>query len=138
VIHRLTIRAFVAATEDEERVRKAMALFVPEDSISTTCVTGYYGNKITILEAEMDKKKGLPFFKIIKEQLPQPEMDRLKVEIEKRVDDNCRFYLRFDKQAAYMGEVHLMESGDTIDVCAHIESYPAKPAKAAKIIGELL
>lgn len=138
MIHRLIFRAFVAATEDEDRVRKALSLFVPLESISRSSATGHYGNRILILEATLKEKEGLTFFELLKKGLPEPQLRRLQKEIQERIDDHCRFYLRLDKQAAYQGKVQLSESGDAIDLCAHIESYPAKPDKAAKIARELL
>jgi len=43
------------------------------------------------------------------------------------VDDNCSFFLTFDKQAAFEGDVR---RGDGITLRAKVEAYPAKREKA--------
>jgi len=63
VIDRVSFRAFVAATEDEGRVREALGIFVPLDRISSTTAQGHFGNEIKILEASLRKKDALAFFK---------------------------------------------------------------------------
>jgi RNA binding exosome subunit len=138
LIHRVTFRAFVASTEDDGKVREALSLFVPEESVSETRVVGHHGNEILILCATLKKKEGLKFFDRLRETLPEREMARLRREADRRVDDECNLHFRLDKQAAYKGEFHLTDSGDAISVSAHLESYPARREKAAKVAGDLL
>jgi len=138
LIHRVTFRAFVASTEEAERVREALSLFVLNESISSTKAKGHYGNRIEILDATLNKKEGLAFFKKLKEEIPKLEMDRLCKELPKRVDEECQLHFRLDKQAAYKGESHLTDFGDSIHVCTRIESYPARREKAMKIAEALL
>jgi RNA binding exosome subunit len=138
VIHRISFRAFVAATEAEDRVRDALSIFVPLDGITSTAAEGHFGNRIKILEATLEKKDGLAFFRILREQLPREELQRLHRELSARVDDSCRFHLRLDKQAAYKGMVRLTDSKDSLDVTALIATYPARREEAQKILGDLL
>ncbi len=138
MIHRVSFRAFVAATEAEEHVREALSIFVPMDSISATSAEGHFGNDIKILEAALRKKEGIAFFRILREQLPREELVRLRREMASRVDESCHFHLRLDKQAAYKGMVRLTDSKDAIDTIAFIATYPAKREEAIRIVGELL
>ena len=138
MIHRVTFRAFVASTEDDGKVREALSLFVPPESISETSVAGHFGNEILILTSTLRKREGLKFFDRLREALPEGEMKRLRREADLRVDDDCNLHFRLDKQAAYQGEVRLADSGDAISVCAHLESYPARRERALKVAGELL
>jgi RNA binding exosome subunit len=138
LIHRVTFRAFVASTEDDGKVREALSLFAPPESISETCVVGHHGNEILILSSTLKKKEGLKFFDRLRETLPEGEMARLRREADQRVDDECNFHFRLDKQAAYKGEFHLTDSGDAISISAHLESYPARREKAVKVVGDLL
>jgi RNA binding exosome subunit len=138
VIVRVTFRAFVASTEDDGKVREALSLFVPEESVSETRVVGHHGNEILILSSALKKKEGLKFFNYLREVLPEGEMARLRREVDLRVDDECNLHFRLDKQAAYQGEAHLTDSGDAILVSAHLESYPARREKALKVAGDLL
>jgi len=138
LIHRVTFRAFVASTEDDGKVREALSLFVPKESISKTSVFGHHGNEIQILTASLEKRAGLKFFDFLRERLSEREMVRLRREAEERIDDGCNLHLRLDKQAAYRGGVRLADSGDAISVRAHLESYPAKRERAVKVAGDLL
>ena len=138
MLHRITFRAFVAATEAEERVYKALSIFVPLDSIISTAAVGHFGNDIKILEATLKKKDGLIFFRILREQLPREDLLRIRREISIRTDDSRHFHLRLDKQAAYKGLVRLTDSKDAIDVTASIATYPANREEAMRIAGELL
>ncbi|MGC9515264.1 RNA-binding domain-containing protein [Methanocrinis sp.] len=138
MIHRVTFRAFVASTEDDGKVREALSLFVPPESVSKTGVVGHFGNEILILTSTLKKREGLKFFDRLREGLPEGEMKRLRREVELRVDDDCNLHFRLDKQAARRGEVRLSDSGDAISVCAHLESYPARRERALKVAGDLL
>jgi RNA binding exosome subunit len=138
VIHRVSFRTFVAATEDEERVEESLCIFVPLDSISVTSATGHYGNPIKILDASLKKKGGLAFFRILHERLPKEDLIRLHRELPERVDESNRLHFRLDKQAAFKGKVCLTDSRDAIVVTAQIESYPARYEEALRIAGELL
>ncbi|HOT06764.1 MAG: hypothetical protein A4E45_00850 [Methanosaeta sp. PtaB.Bin039] len=137
MIHHISFRAFVSATEDPERVKKALGIFVPLDLVLSSSAKGFYGNEIVILEATLKRKEGMGFFRILKEQLPPPDIARLKREAEARTDEDCQFHLRLDKQAAYQGRVELTDSRDAIDVCAHVATYPARPEEAVRMVKEL-
>jgi RNA-binding protein len=138
VIDRVSFRAFVAATEDEGRVREALGIFVPLNRISAASANGHFGNEILILEANLRKKESQAFFQILKEQLPAGERARLRREIPERLEGESHFHLRLDKQAAYRGMLRLTESSDALDVSALIKTYPARREEALRILSELL
>jgi RNA-binding protein len=138
VIDRVSFRAFVAATEDEGRVREALAVFVPLDSISVLTAEGHFGNEIKILEAALRKREAAAFFRILHEQLPAEEMQRLRREIPDRLEGESHFHLRLDKQAAYKGMVRLTDSKDALDTTVLVKTYPARRESALKIISELI
>ncbi len=138
MIHRVHFRAFASATEDEERVKSALAIFVPLDCIKVKTATGYYGNPITILEAELRRKEGLEFLQLLREQLTPPEISRLRREIPSRVDEDCKLHLRLDKQAAYKGLVKLADTGDAIDVTVHVATYPSSHDEAVRLLREII
>lgn len=128
----------MAATEASERVREALSIFVPLDSITATAAEGHFGNDIKILEASLKKKDGLAFLRILREQLPREELVKLRREMSARVDDECHFHMRLDKQEAYRGTVRLTDSKDAIDVTVLIATYPARREEALRVLGELL
>jgi RNA binding exosome subunit len=138
LIDKVSFRAFVAATEDEGRVREALAVFVPLDRISATAAEGHFGNEIKILEANLRKKEGQAFFQILHEQLLPDDLQRLRLEIPDRLEGDSHFHLRMDKQAAYKGLLRLTDSRDALDVSAPIKTYPSRRTEALRILSELL
>jgi RNA binding exosome subunit len=138
VIHRVSIRTFLAATEDEERVKEALGIFVPLDSIKVASAEGYYGNQIKIMDATLKKKDGLAFFRILREQIAKKDLIRLRRELPQRIDQSNQLRFRLDKQAAFQGRVCLTDDRDAIAVTALIESYPARYEDALRIAGKLL
>jgi RNA binding exosome subunit len=138
VIDKVSFRAFVAATEDVDRVREALSIFVPLDRISTSTAEGHFGNEIKILEASLKKKEGQAFFQILREQLSTDDQLRLRREMPERLEGDSHFHLRLDKQAAYKGLLRLTDSKDALDVCALVKTYPARRESALKILSELL
>lgn len=138
MIDKVSFRAFVAATEDEGRVREALSIFVPLDRISTSTAEGHFGNEIKILEASLKKKEGQAFFQILREQLSTDDQLRLHREMPERLEGDSHFHLRLDKQAAYKGLLRLTDSKDALDVCALIKTYPARRESALKILSELI
>jgi RNA binding exosome subunit len=138
VIRRISLRAFVAATEDEEKVSEALGLFAPRDGISSIKVRGHFGNEIKILEAGLNRKESREFIRILKQQLPASDLAKLRREREARLDEANQFHFRLDKQAAYLGQVCLTESKDAIDVSAAVETYPARREEALRIMENLL
>ncbi|MFQ6056451.1 MAG: RNA-binding domain-containing protein [Methanosarcinales archaeon] len=140
MIHKISLRVNAHATEDEYRVKKALELFLPQDKIiEKSVVYGHFGNPIKIFQVDLKKKTECKYFiDFIKEKLNKEDLFNLNQEIADRVDNDCNFYLRFDKQSAYKGEVKLSDSGDSIAVGVKIASYPAKRDKAIDIAKKLL
>ena len=138
MIDRVSFRAFVAATEDEVRVREALAVFVPLDRITKITAEGHFGNEILILEAALRRKEASAFFEILREQLPAEDLQKLHQEIPDRLADESHFHIRLDKQAAYKGLLRLTDSKDALDITALIKTFPARREAALKIISELI
>ncbi|PSP43677.1 hypothetical protein BRC68_05655 [Halobacteriales archaeon QH_6_64_20] len=109
-LHYVDLRAFSYATEDDKRVADALRYFLPE-------------------EAEIDRR-------VVLDRLTGLDgIDRVIDELDERVDDNCAFFLSFDKQAAYRDEVVL---GDGLTLRGKIEAYPAKKETAVANLRDLL
>lgn len=138
MIHNILIRTFAHATEDTSRVKFSLKLFLPEDcEIKTTMTKGHFGNPITVLEAKLDSKRHQLFLAILR-NLPKAELLHLKDELKRHIDDDCNFYIRFDKQAAYKGDVKLAQTDDSIVAKMKIISYPALRGNAVTFMEGLL
>ncbi|MDX1746210.1 MAG: RNA-binding domain-containing protein, partial [Halobacteriales archaeon] len=52
-----------------------------------------------------------------------PAFETILAELDQRIDEDCSFFLRLDKQAAFQDRVEL---GEGITLRAKVEAYPAK------------
>ena len=120
----IRLRAIAQATEVEERVREAFIFASGSDEIQTMATNGHFGNPMTIFEIELSKTRDMKsFLQTLKDA---GLLLHLIGEIEQRLDDNCVFHFRLDKQKAYSQELALAESKDIIDVNMKVAAYPAR------------
>ncbi len=136
-VHHISMRAIVAATESEEKVKSAMSLFLFDGKINTITSEGHFGNPILILQAHIKGKNCMRFIELLKSKLSEQELGRLKNECSQRIDDDCYFHIRFDKQAAYKGAVQLATTTDTIAAEIKIKAYPAKRELAIAVAEDI-
>ncbi|TQQ79538.1 RNA-binding protein [Halonotius roseus] len=124
--HYIDLRTFCYATEDEKRVEDALRHFLAEEfEIDRVTNTGHHGDRIVVLSARVESADGM---RVVLDRLAELDaIDRVLEELDDRVDDNCSFFLRLDKQAAFNGLVRL---GEGITLRAKVEAYPAKHEKA--------
>jgi RNA binding exosome subunit len=121
-IHSIKLRVSVHATEDEERVRKALLEAIPEELRSTIRInreeyTGHYGNPILVLTIEINNPKlAEEIFSYILKRLATTDRNLLLDSLEERVDKNGTLYFRLSKQEAYEGRLTVYEADDVIKV----------------------
>jgi len=117
----LSFRAFVHATENEDRVVLAMKLATGLDEFSRVEVDGHHGNPIVILEGDVRKKRDIRrFFSLMEGD----DIIELLNSLEDRVEEDSHFYMRLDKQEAYLGRLRLAVDEDVIQVRGAVVSYP--------------
>ncbi len=131
-IHNISFRAICAATESEEKVKKALSLFIFENEIDIINTDGHFGNPISIFTSIIRGNDCSRFIEILR-SLPEQDIKRLKIEIYDRVDDDCVLHIRFDKQAAYGGNARIATTGDTISAEIKLRTYPARREKAIAV-----
>ena len=132
-IHNISLRTIAAATEDEDRVKNALSLFLFDTEIEKEMTEGYFGNPISIFNARINGNNCDKFIELLKSKCCEKDMDQLKKELDDRIDDYCNFHIRFDKQAAYNGTVRLATTTDTISVRIKLKAYPARRDKALEV-----
>jgi RNA binding exosome subunit len=147
--HWIKIRTFVHATESRKKVEQAFRFISGNNvDITITKTEGYYGNLIEVLEATLKNKKEIEsFWRLIIAAVREEEGDSnslkdedfvipdflSEADIEKRTDDDCTFYLRLDKQAAFNRKVIPVLHDDAIIVRTKIKSYPANKNNAIEL-----
>jgi RNA-binding protein len=122
----IDIRVFAHATEDTEKVENAVRNLLPIELAETlifqkTSLTGHHGNPIILFTAQLTDKKTLPAalqkMGSNLNSLDKEELSRdLKLHLEKR-----NLYLRFDKQAAFLGKVKFTQK-DPIHFKVHFKN----------------
>jgi len=120
--HYVDLRAFSYATEDEKRVAQALHNFLPEEiELERAESEGHYGDRIVVLSARVENADDIRH--VLSRVAEVDDLDLVLDELDDRVDDNCSFFLTFDKQAAFEDRI---ERGDGITLRAKVEAYPAK------------
>ncbi|WP_253736906.1 RNA-binding protein [Halohasta salina] len=132
--HYIDLRTFCYATEDEKRVEEAIRAFLPEEfALDRMENTGHHGDRIVVLSARVENADEM---RHVLDRLAELDaIDRVLDELDERVDDNCSFFMRLDKQAAFQDEIRL---GDGITLRAKVEAYPAKHEAAVENAREAL
>jgi len=127
MITRAVFRTYCHATEEEARVRKAVRFVscVQDKDIEVTLNKGYHGNEIRILEVDLKKGQGLNRF--LSFFAENGVFGRIRDELRVRMDDEGMVFVRFDKQAAFLGNLVLDSGQDTIQVRFKVQAFPSKP-----------
>jgi len=126
--HYIDLRTFCYATEDEKRVEDALRAFLPDEfELDRMENTGHHGDRIVVLSARVETADEMRH--ILDRLAELDEIDRILDELDERVDDNCSFFLRLDKQAAFKNEIDL---GAGVTLRAKVEAYPAKHEAAVE------
>lgn len=139
-MHNLCFRAFCQATEDEEKVRRAL-LFASggkEERVHRTKCEGYHGNPIVVLDVCISTTKSI---KAVFQSLSLEDRQTMLEDLEDRIDEDCTFYFRLDKQEAFQGRMAMGEKGEGDDVIAvhgKVRSYPKSRETSLKVMGEFL
>ena len=120
-IDNISFRAFSHATENEDRVKKAVINVSKSEDLTCSKSCGYHGNPITIIETKITHARDIKDFLI---SLSEEDIKQLIDTIDLRVDDESFFYMRLDKQEAYLGNPMLNNGEDVISVKGKIKSYP--------------
>jgi hypothetical protein len=143
--HNVKIRTFVHATEDPEKVLEALETLFPEDlspkdvEFEMVETEGYFGNPILVIDAEIKRSRNVrKFLENLKNILSEEDKAFLLENLEEKVDENGTFYIRFDKQKAYLGEIKVLDGEDVIHVRIKVKSFPMKKETVVRAIGEWL
>lgn len=126
LVENLELEAFVHATEDPSRVRKALKNILPKEEraqirISEIALTGHYGNPIIIMRIVL--KESLAAERVLRHialRLREEDKHRIDRTLDLRVDENGNMYMRISKQGAYLGKMMLSNSGDVIRIKAKL------------------
>jgi len=123
VFHWVKIRMFCYATEDEEKLHGIMRNISGTDDFHAEMSDGHHGNDMVILSAEMKSNSDC---KKLFGRLGKDTVSSIIDELGKRIDEDCTFYLRLDKQAAVSERYEIAHHGDVVSITCKIVSHPAR------------
>ncbi len=143
MIDSIIFKVTIHSTEDEDKVNKSLN-FILNDLYNLKYsirreFEGYYGNKIIIIERKISKSSEcIKFMDFFVSNINIEDIKLVRSEINKRIDGNLNFYLRFDKQEAFMNKLKLTNKEDAIFVKIKLKTYPKSVHAASLLLEEFL
>lgn len=137
----ISISTLLHATESEEKLREALNSLIPEEvEIEKEEAEGHYGNSIAILSADIENRPHMrEFWDNFLEGVSERGKEWLAENCIDRIADDCRLYLRIDKQSAVSDEeLRFSDGGDVIHVRINVSAYPAKKELAVGNMEEFI
>ena len=119
----LYARAFCHATEDLEKVNRALRNTIGDAEIQTSRTEGHHGNPITIVEANVESIEEISRFF---EKLAVDDLRFVLDTLSTRMDEGCNLFLKIDKQAAYKESIRMRCNDDVISIRIKVIAFPAK------------
>ena len=133
--HWLRIETFCYATEKEDLVSETFQQIAGTDEFQMDISESEHGNQMLILQHMITKQRDMDaLFKRLGPELLQNFLD----DMENRIDDDCVFYTRLDKQKAVQGIYAVAHHGDVISITGKVASNPAKKEVAMRNMTEFL
>ncbi|WP_297475624.1 RNA-binding protein [Thermococcus sp.] len=143
--HHVRLTTFIQATEDEDKVLDAIATFIPEEigeddvlfDIDET--RGFFGNPIKVINVEIKRSRAVrQFLEHFKELLSEKDRRYLLENLDEKIDEEGTFYVRFNKQKAYLGEAEIDEGADVVQVRIKVKEFPMRKEAVVKAVREWL
>lgn len=134
-IANLAFRTFAHATEDPDRVEKALRFVSGAEEVKRSNSTGYHGNPIIVLEARVTDSKSI---KTLFRSLDREDLENLLDTLDRRLDEESFFFLRLDKQEAYQERFRMAEGEDVIAIRGKVKSYPQTRENAMEAMRKFL
>ncbi len=141
-VAKIKARAYSRATELPERVETAILNLIPEEfrkdvELNITGVEGHSGDDMKIVVAKLGKKTLCEAtLDYIFSSFDDRDRRRVQNSLLRRLNVNCLFFLRIDKQAAFLGKIALADGPDVISVRIDIKQYPKCRQEDAKTMLE--
>ena len=136
MIHNIRFRVIDSQDESVEELTQGLLNILPNAEIETEEAEGILENKITILSGLVSKKKYTKeFFNALKD-LDTEILEKLILDLDKKVDEHGNLFLRFSKKDAIDEKWTILDSGDCIHLKIKIAAYPAKKEIAISKIKE--
>jgi RNA binding exosome subunit len=144
-IHNIEISVFAREEEDnldsvKEGILKLADMDLEKEKIKLehTTATGAKDNKIDILKIRLEKERHVKkFVSNLLSNLTDEQKELILEQLDSRVDEECNFFIRLDKDKLLNDEYWITDSGNCFHIKMLVAAYPAKKDNAKEIIEKL-
>ena len=133
--HWVRVKAICYATEDEDLICDTLAELAGTEELDIDISEGLHNNPLTVVDANLSKNKE---YATLFSNLGERILREILEDVDNRVDDDCVFYVRLDKQKAVCGEYEISHGGDVISITAKVMAHPAKKEVAVRVLTDYL
>ncbi len=124
LVSSLVLETIAHATEDLGKVKIALLNLLPPDlrkyyhgKVKIQELIGFHGNPISLLKLYITKQEHAQLTLInMLSGMEDFDLNELINTLSLRLDSSSNLYIRFDKQAAYLGKLRIMQGDDVIKV----------------------
>jgi len=142
IANSIKITVFVKEGEDEEKVRGRLLSLFPFDieeekiELKEDVATGFNDKKIKVLEVVLEKERHIEaFLENLKKEMMDEVNERILMQAESRLDDECNFFLRFSKKKLMEeNDLWLTDQGNCFHIKINVAAFPKKKENALEII----
>lgn len=136
----IKINVFVKPEDDEATVKKHLLALFPFDLEEEKIVlhrsraAGFNQREIIILETDLVKERHTnAFLDFFKSKLNE-QQKAMVAKQENRLDDECNFFIRLDKEKLMKGEFWITDSGNCYHIRISIAAFPKKRERAKEVV----
>ncbi len=138
-IKKIQIEAFAQATEDTEKVSRAITNLIPPDlrgnKFSMEKVRGVFHNPIIIIRTTISED-AVRILEYVAQNLGAADKRYLTRSLKRRIQTG-NLYIRFGKQELYKNKLEIKETQDTVKVRISFSNRYAKPEKLIQLLQEM-
>lgn len=132
--HYVRLTTFCYTTEIRDRVRAALSFIAygdtNDDEIEEETIKGQFGDDIIVMHIRLERSRDIRA--LSRRMLPLLSPD----DVEAKVDEKWFFHLRFDKEAAFHGNLDITEGTNVVTLKGKIQVYPASRERAVVCLRE--
>jgi RNA binding exosome subunit len=142
IFNSVVISVFVKPEDDLEQFKESMKELVPLDlkkeklQVKDSKAEGFEEREIHILELRLEKDRHVnEFFENFMEKLTQEQKETLLSQLDSRVDEDGKFFVRIDKPHWILDKnIVLIDSGDCYHLKFDVAAFPKKRDIALQIL----
>ncbi len=145
LVHKITLQVFGKPEEDILTVKQGLVALVPfslEEAklqLKDKKATGFNERILHIYTIELAKESDTnTFIEWLMKTLSPEQKDQLFRQRESRLDEELKFYVRFDKEAWLERRLVLTDFGNCYHIAMQVAAFPANREKALAVVEMIL